>query len=38
VHGYWSIELDILVATTRDDLPGMITDLRRVLDADTGEP
>jgi uncharacterized protein with HEPN domain len=36
VHGYWSIELDILVAAARYDLPGLIGDLRRVLDAGTG--
>ena len=32
VHGYWSIDLDVLVATASDDLPGFVDQLRAVLD------
>ena len=28
VHGYWDIDLDILVSTIRENLPQLITDLR----------
>lgn len=31
VHGYWSIDLDVVHATAREQLPGFATDLRRVL-------
>ncbi len=30
VHGYWSIDLDVLVATARDDLQGFIDQVRSV--------
>ena len=33
VHGYWSIDLEILVKTAHDDLPGFIEDIRRVIEA-----
>ena len=31
VHGYWSIDLDVLLATAADDLPGFVVDVRDVL-------
>ena len=31
VHGYWSIDLDVLFATAADDLPGFAVDVRTVL-------
>jgi uncharacterized protein with HEPN domain len=31
VHGYWSIDLDVLLATAGDDLPGFAGDVRAVL-------
>ena len=31
VHAYFSINLDILWQTVRDDLPGLIADLKRVV-------
>ena len=33
VHGYWSIDLEILHATASDDLPVFVTQLKAVLDA-----
>lgn len=33
VHGYWSIDLDILVTTARDDLGGFLDAVRALLDA-----
>ena len=33
VHGYWSIDLDVVHATAQEQLPGFTTDLRRVLAA-----
>ena len=33
VHGYWSIDLDIVHTTAREQLPGFAADLRRVLAA-----
>jgi len=33
VHGYWSIDLDILVTTARDDLGGFLEAVRSLLDA-----
>jgi uncharacterized protein with HEPN domain len=27
VHGYWDIDVDTLVATAADDIPGMIAQL-----------
>jgi uncharacterized protein with HEPN domain len=32
VHGYWSIDLEILHSTALDDLPEFVTHLRSVLD------
>ncbi len=32
VHGYWSIDLEILHSTAVDDLPEFVTQLRSVLD------
>lgn len=34
MHGYWSIDLEILHATASDDLPAFVTELKAVL-ADT---
>jgi uncharacterized protein with HEPN domain len=31
VHGYWSTDLDILLTTAREDLPGFAAQLRDVL-------
>lgn len=31
VHGYWSIDLEILHATASDDLPAFVTQLKAVL-------
>ena len=31
VHGYWSIDLDVLLATAADDLPDFAIDVRAVL-------
>lgn len=33
VHGYWSIDLDILVTTARDDFGGLFKAVRSLLDA-----
>jgi uncharacterized protein with HEPN domain len=33
VHGYWSIDLEILVNTAHDDLAGFVEDVRRVIEA-----
>lgn len=33
VHGYWSVDLDVLVATARDDLPQMLQSVRAVRQA-----
>lgn len=33
VHGYWSIDLEILVSTTRNDLPAFTRAVRQVLQA-----
>ena len=42
VHGYWSIDLDVVHATAQEQLPGFTVDLRRVLaalaDQDDGGP
>ena len=32
VHGYWSIDLEVLHATATDDLPGYVAQLKVVLD------
>jgi uncharacterized protein with HEPN domain len=33
VHGYWDIDVDTLVATAVDDLPGMVTELDEAITA-----
>jgi len=33
VHGYWSIDLDVVHATAQERLPGFADDLRRVIAA-----
>lgn len=33
VHGYWDIDVQTLVATAVDDLPGMITELEEAITA-----
>lgn len=41
VHGYWSIDLDVLVTTAADDLPGFAGGVRAVLaqvSSDDGRP
>jgi uncharacterized protein with HEPN domain len=40
VHGYWSVDLDILVTTARDDLGGFLDAVRALLDAqpDSADP
>ena len=30
VHGYWSVDLDILVATARDDLPDLLMRMQAI--------
>jgi uncharacterized protein with HEPN domain len=37
VHGYWSIDLDILHTTATDQLPSFARDLRQILDTLTAE-
>jgi uncharacterized protein with HEPN domain len=37
VHGYWSIDMEILHTTASDQLPAFADDLRRVMDALTAE-
>jgi len=37
VHGYWSIDMEILHTTATDQLPSFADDLRRVLDALTAD-
>ncbi len=32
VHGYWSADLDVLLATARDDVPAMVVELHTRLD------
>ena len=32
VHGYWSIDLEILLATAQHQLPKLVSDLRKVLE------
>ncbi len=38
VHSYWSVDLDILVATAEHDLPGFVEHLHDVRAAGQGEP
>jgi uncharacterized protein with HEPN domain len=37
VHGYWSIDLDIVHTTAQEQLPGFAADLKRVLTAVSAE-
>lgn len=37
VHGYWSVDLEVLVATARDDLPAFIERIRNAGAAATDE-
>ncbi|HVB45171.1 MAG TPA: HepT-like ribonuclease domain-containing protein [Streptosporangiaceae bacterium] len=37
VHGYWSIDLEILHTTATDQLPAFARDLREILDTLTAE-
>lgn len=37
VHGYWTIDFEVLVATARDDLPELVANVRVILEADAGE-
>ncbi len=32
VHGYWSVELDILTSTAAEDLPGLVAAVRRLVE------
>lgn len=32
VHGYWSADIDVLVATAHDVVPGLLVQLRQVRD------
>ncbi len=34
VHGYWSVEIDVLVSTARSDVPGLLAGLRSIAGAD----
>lgn len=36
VHGYWSVDLDILLTTARDDLPAFLAAVRAVAASMTG--
>lgn len=36
VHGYWSIDLDILVTTARDDIGRFLAAVRAIPDAEPG--
>jgi len=33
VHGYWSVDFEVLCATARDDLPSFLAGVRTVLDS-----
>lgn len=37
VHGYWSIDLDILVSTARDDIPGLLDAVRAIRGEGRGQ-
>lgn len=32
VHGYWSVDLDVLVATAREDIPGLTATLQAIVE------
>ena len=34
VHGYWEVDLDIVVATVRHQIPPLIAQLRAIENAD----
>ena len=41
VHGYWSIDVDVLAATAHDDLPALLAAIRAIelpVPPPTGEP
>ncbi len=31
VHGYWSVDFEVLIATARDDLPSFLVGVETVL-------
>lgn len=33
VHGYWSVEIDVLLSTARSDVPGLLSGLRAIAAA-----
>ena len=33
VHGYWSVDFEVLCATARDDLPSFLAGVRTVMDS-----
>lgn len=37
VHGYWSVDLDVLVATARSDLPALLLQIRTIEGASAEE-
>ena len=37
VHGYWSVDFEVLAAIARDDLPAFLVGARSVLDAMANE-
>jgi uncharacterized protein with HEPN domain len=37
VHGYWSIDLDVLVSSARDDVPALLDALRSITLPDAAE-
>lgn len=38
VHGYWSVDTEVLVAIARDDLPSFLAAVKSVLDTLGGAP
>lgn len=30
VHGYWSVDLDVLISTAREDVPGLVEAVRSI--------
>lgn len=32
VHGYWSIEVDLLLSTARRDVPGLLSEIRSIAE------
>ncbi len=37
VHGYWSVDFEVLVAIARDDLPSFLVGVRSLFDAASDE-